>query len=805
MEKLTHWRKHTNDVGDPEAYGRVDVDRLLRRLFDSVHIAGAGKTNAEQKLAIQELWDASGGNPAAIAWGINEVLQKNEPGKGINYIKSILPGYSNGGKNKADSSAQEVKDGGIKTGPSPSPRKSPGKSNGSPSKEATSPSIPPPAPPPEAPTPKPVLAYSKKELDPIDNSIRWKPELSKLKYAPMLISPHKEALKKRAISPEFAMAAGARTMTDDEAQSLSFDASISVDQRRKGLNGISFAYCDPATREERSYRLKPDARFDIQGSTAKYINRKGDPLRIYFPHSTTAEMLQDTSFSMVITEGEFKTLSIAENLPKAAPGKRYAVIGLSGVNGGWQRGKYQTYHPDGSREEKSHGNPHLIEDFDLIKLTNRTVYVVFDSDVGRKKHAELFKKSKYQGAIGAEHILVTLLRARGAEVRIVQLPDEHEDEKTGADDFIASHGPGEFLKVMHNNWVTHRDVEAILHVKPSTELIFKTAQDLVDSAPAAPPFIVQGLLPHGGTAIIAGAPKTGKSYILLNLAWAVANGDKFLGQFQCMKGNVLYIQTEIPEWMMAQRLQGFGDIPQNLYICTPDKFCINFYEEDNFRKVPTGNNERIGALVAKMKEMSISLLMLDPLNHFHSMDENKRQQMTHVYEVIRMINRAAGCSTVIAHHNRKTGGRQGGYQGAEDMLGSQSHFAEPDCVLSLYKEVRKDSTHRTKMLFEVRHCEQPVPQELVRTDGENSLLWFAEPWIDKDTITHDHNKAILDVLKNGSMSAKDLHEKCHLARASFFRAIKQMEKDKVVEKVSRGRASVYCLAGREKPPEDVDV
>ena len=73
-----------------------------------------------------------------------------------------------------------------------------------------------------------------------------------------------------------------------------------------------------------------------------------------------------------------------------------------------------------------------------------------------------------------------------------------------------------------------------------------------------PVFVIDKLLPEGGTMIVAASPKVGKSGIALNAAKAVATGEDFLGIFPVRQGRCVYVQTEIPAWAMAERLKLMG-------------------------------------------------------------------------------------------------------------------------------------------------------------------------------------------------------------------------------------------------------
>ena len=102
------------------------------------------------------------------------------------------------------------------------------------------------------------------------------------------------------------------------------------------------------------------------GTMGPELTRIGDKVRALFPHTTTLELLADPKANVVITEGEYKTLVIAEALQKAERKRKFAVIGLQGVNGGWHREKHVVSDPDGGHEKKPTGPPRLIDDLQAI-------------------------------------------------------------------------------------------------------------------------------------------------------------------------------------------------------------------------------------------------------------------------------------------------------------------------------------------------------------------------------------------------------------------------------------------------------
>lgn len=72
----------------------------------------------------------------------------------------------------------------------------------------------------------------------------------------------------------------------------------------------------------------------------------------------------------------------------------------------------------------------------------------------------------------------------------------------------------------------------------------KPAITVESDLPELPPEIISGIVRQGGKLLLAGASQSGKSYLLVELAVAVATGSTWVG-FACAKGRVLYVNLEI--------------------------------------------------------------------------------------------------------------------------------------------------------------------------------------------------------------------------------------------------------------------
>lgn len=116
-----------------------------------------------------------------------------------------------------------------------------------------------------------------------------------------------------------------------------------------------------------------------------------------------------------------------------------------------------------------------------------------------------------------------------------------------------------------------------------------SAETLMEKEVEMPEEIVKGLLPVGA-AILAGAPKSGKSYIVMTLVLAIATGKDFLG-YSTEKSRVLYLDLETPTHLHQRRMEqlaGSEDVLSGVDVVTQSN-------RDTVSTLGEGFEEQIGA------------------------------------------------------------------------------------------------------------------------------------------------------------------------------------------------------------------
>lgn len=143
----------------------------------------------------------------------------------------------------------------------------------------------------------------------------------------------------------------------------------------------------------------------------KYGQRKGSPLRAYFPTLDTnwPSILTDPTHPLIFTEGELKAAKACK--------EGFPTIGLGGVwnFGGGKRGTQ------------------FIEELDRIEWENRKVYIAYDSDAADKVQVQ-----------EARQALANRLIQRGAYVFDIKIPELKKGQKVGLDDYLLVEGANAF-------------------------------------------------------------------------------------------------------------------------------------------------------------------------------------------------------------------------------------------------------------------------------------------------------------------------------------------------------------------------
>lgn len=206
------------------------------------------------------------------------------------------------------------------------------------------------------------------------------------------------------------------------------------------------------------------------------------------------------------------------------------------------------------------------------------------------------------------------------------------------------------------------------------------ADALRDLPPLAEP-LIEGILRKGHKMLLAGPSKAGKSFALMELAIAVAEGRAWMGR-RCTQGRVLYVNLEIDH---ASCMHRFADIYRALAIEPANAGNIDVWDLRG-RACPMDRlAPRLIHRAAKRgrdpEHGGYSLVIIDPIYKVLVGDENSASDMGAFCNQFDKVCADLGCAVVYCHHHSK------GYQGAKSsidrMSGSGVFARDPDAILDM--------------------------------------------------------------------------------------------------------------------------
>jgi DNA-binding transcriptional ArsR family regulator len=167
-----------------------------------------------------------------------------------------------------------------------------------------------------------------------------------------------------------------------------------------------------------------------------------------------------------------------------------------------------------------------------------------------------------------------------------------------------------------------------------------TSADLDRKEFPPPKWIVPGLVPEG-LGILVGKPKTGKSFLALNIAASVSAGSTVLGE-RVERRRVLYLSLEDTFRRIKQRLGMIGAIPTDR---------LHFYTSWGLGEKAL---EQLRLFLAHFQDTG--LVIIDTLSRIRAPvrgDTNSYQEDYKFMTPIKTLADGKGVSILLVHHTRK--------------------------------------------------------------------------------------------------------------------------------------------------------
>ena len=285
-----------------------------------------------------------------------------------------------------------------------------------------------------------------------------------------------------------------------------------------------------------------------------------------------------------------------------------------------------------------------------------------------------------------------------------------------------------------------RAVKSWKHAFNSVEGVFKgqTHEELVQAYYPEPQWAIHGVFPEG-CILFAGKPKHGKSFLTMDVAYAVAKKRLCLEHFPASFGNVLYFSLEDYARRIQKRvLRLYTDLHDSLYtvewLYTAPKIGEGFMEQ---LKATLDNRQ------------DIRVVIIDTLRCIRNTTESQYNLYQEDSDFIGQLNQCAqdyGITIILVHHTRKAKSDDifdeingtGGLRGASSAnMVLEPQVGECDAILHIEG---KDYDHALKIA-------------LKRTEAGG---WQFVGEGEKYQLANTRRKILEAVAEAGSASVKDI-------------------------------------------------
>ena len=268
-------------------------------------------------------------------------------------------------------------------------------------------------------------------------------------------------------------------------------------------------------------------------------------------------------------------------------------------------------------------------------------------------------------------------------------------------------------KTSWDEWYQH--IEDLNDELPDPESLIDFWEDM----PPLAPELIKGVLRQGHKMLIAGPSKAGKSFALINMSIAIAEGHHWFG-WECTQGKVLYVNLELDR---ASCLHRFRDVYNAMGIEARNISNIDIW---NLRGKTVPMDKLAPKLIRRAYKKGYIAVIIDPIYKVLTGDENSADQMAHFTNQFDKVATELGSSVIYCHHHSK--GSQGGKKSMDRASGSGVFARDPDALidlveLELTEEIRKQQINSmTAKIYQdaINKMNRPYMEQFVGLDDLQS-------------------------------------------------------------------------------------
>lgn len=226
-------------------------------------------------------------------------------------------------------------------------------------------------------------------------------------------------------------------------------------------------------------------------------------------------------------------------------------------------------------------------------------------------------------------------------------------------------------------------IESVNDDLPDPESLEQVWEDMPELAPC----LIKGVLRQGHKLLIAGPSKAGKSFLLIEMCIAIAEGRNWLS-WPCAQGRILYVNLELDR---ASCLHRFKDVYQAMGLRPEHLENIDIW---NLRGKSRPMDKLAPMLIRRAAKKNYIAVIIDPIYKVITGDENSADQMANFCNQFDKVCTELKVAVIYCHHHSK--GSQGGKKSMDRASGSGVFARDPDAMLDMIELELPEETQKAE-------------------------------------------------------------------------------------------------------------
>ena len=312
-------------------------------------------------------------------------------------------------------------------------------------------------------------------------------------------------------------------------------------------------------------------------------------------------------------------------------------------------------------------------------------------------------------------------------------------------------------------------------------LVWTPLADILATPPAH--WLIEGILAAGSVNLMYGAPKSGKSMLILGMLKAASAGEDFLG----------FTLPQMASWLISEQSEN-SLAPQlrTLNVGDDADIAVALWRHQPEFGSPELFAEAVYSEFMQAKRRP-AIIVIDTLSTFIDLKDSNdytqvHNQLAPIVQMGQAIGAIDGAATLLTHHSRKSSG-----EGSDGVLGSRAIAAMVDSLLRLTIAPKSEGRRRLTIQsrFGIGELGDEIDITLELPAGEYRLVNTGAE-LDGD---------IVAILESGATTNGEIREKLTEAEGAepdtrlVGRRLAGLVRDKRILRTGNGKATRYSMPG----------